>query len=69
MKINVKDDVTITGTVIDVDDDENFVLIRTAKNNEYLICIEDIKTIRPEGNNGGGVRSIVKEGEDGTSNN
>lgn len=65
MKVNVKDDVTITGTVIDVDDDENFVLIRTAKNNEYLICIEDVKTIRPEGNNGGGKRAIIKENKNG----
>lgn len=59
--IHVKDDITISGTVIDVDDEENYVLIKTSNKNEYLICIEDVKTIRPEGNNGGGTRSIVKE--------
>lgn len=59
--IHVKDDITISGTVIDIDDDGNYVLIKTSKNNEYLICIEDIKSYAPNGNNGGGTRSIVKE--------
>ena len=63
--VSIKDDITISGTVIDVDDDCNFVLIKTKNGNEYLICIEDIKSYAPNGNNGGGTRSIVKEGKDG----
>ena len=59
--IHVKDDITISGTVIQTIPGENFVKIKTCNKNEYLICIEDIKSYAPNGNNGGGTRSIVKE--------
>lgn len=60
-EICVKDDITITGTVIQIITEENFVLMKTRNNNEYLVCLEDIKSYAPNGNNGGGIRSIVKE--------
>lgn len=55
MQINVGDDITISGTVLEVY--EHSILIETRQGNSYCIDVADIKTIRPYGN--GGKRNVI----------